>query len=148
MPRAEAAAQLEHFALRPAVDQRLVGGVDRHAELRREPEQHPLPVALVRGHEQHRLAARHLVADQLGFNELHAPLELGRREPQRMHHFDEHVGEAAVVVADHALARGVIPLRERGLEIGHHHVAAIRKYAPGQEGEETRDGIPERQRDP
>ena len=52
-----------------------------------------------------------------GFSELHAPLELRRREPRRMHDLDQHVGEAAVVVADHALARGVVPLGKRSLEL-------------------------------
>ena len=73
------------------------------------------------------LPRAHLVAHQLGVQQLHAPLELRRREPQRVQHLDEHVGEAAVVVTDHALARGVVPFGKRGLEIGHDHVAAIRE---------------------
>ena len=64
-------AQLLHLALRPAVHQRLVGGIQRIAELERQREQHPFPVALVRRHQQHRLPVRQQRARRLEIDDAH-----------------------------------------------------------------------------
>ena len=138
--------EFAHLRLRPAVQQWLVSGVHRHAELR-QAEQQPLPVALVSGQHDDGFVAREFLAHAFRILERDPARELRAREAQRMHDFDEHVGETTVVVTNDPFTRGRVPLRERLGEIALHDVAAVRDHAPCEERDEARKGIPEGERD-
>ena len=132
MPRAEAAAQLAHLASPPSC---------RPAACRRRPPACRAASKIRAASTPSCTGARPRCSTGLpratssrtssGFVIFTRRASSAGVRRRRVHHFDQHVGEAAVVVADHALARGVVPFGKRGLEIRLDDVAAIREYAPG-----------------
>src|SRR5438105_14002623 len=125
--RAEARAQLLHLALRPVIDQWLVGGVERVAELERQREQHPLPVALMRAHEQHRLALLELSARALEVHDAHAAADLLPGQARALDDLDQHLREAEIVAAHHRAQLRLVEVREGARQVAAHQALAVRE---------------------
>ena len=138
---AEARAQRLHLALRPAVDQRLVGRVQRVAELRRKSEQQPLPVALVRGHQQHRLPFIEQRAHRREVGDAYAAGELLRRQAHGLHDLHQHLREAHVVGADDAPQCRLVEGGKGPGEVLAHHLDAVGKEAPGEPADEGGEAV-------
>jgi hypothetical protein len=64
-------------------------------------EQHPFPVALVRGYQQHRLALREQLLRLLEVHDPHPQADLGGRECGTLHELGQHLREAEAVAAPH-----------------------------------------------
>ena len=143
---AEAHADLFHLALRPLVHQRLVGCIDRVAELDRQREQHPLPVTLVSRYQQHRLTLREQCAWRLEIQDVHPPPQLLGRHPHGLDDLHQHLREAEVIGAHH---RAQLRLVEGGEGLGEvlaYHVLAVGKETERQPAGNAREPVQRRER--
>ena len=110
---------------RPAVHQRLVGRIQRVAQLQGQRQQHPLPVALVRGDQQHRLCRRRARARTGSrFTITHPAAQFLAASGRGLDDFHQHLREAAVVVAhDSAAAAARSSSGKDAREVRAHHAA-------------------------
>jgi hypothetical protein len=117
-PRSEATAQGQHRAVGPTVDQRLVGRIERYAELTRKAEQDPFPIALVRRNDEHRSTRTNRPTQCVQIDEAHARIEILTGDGGRLDDLHENIGEASIV-------RGAQTLESRGVELRKGNAQAV-----------------------